>query len=286
MKTRKNLMPIMLYPLSALIAFFCLAIILALTACGGGGGSNASSTASGPVTPASTPAATPPASSPSVTPPSPPKRLVVMLRGDSTNYGSTPGVNNGNVPNQTPANPASLMQADVNLLFGSGVVTIVDRAEPGSTLADDLNGTGPYTDGPLASELAHTTVNVVLTNAELNDATYGVPLGTYVAELDQWVATVRSAGAVPVLMEPNPTCLGTPGKALRALDEPYVQAMHAVGAHLVVTVLTDYDAFLELTPAWQGYLQADCEHPTNAGYEFKEGRYMTALYPVLKALLS
>ena len=45
-------------------------------------------------------------------------------------YGSHPGVDNGSVPAQTPNNPAALMQTDFDILFGPGVVTVIDRAEP------------------------------------------------------------------------------------------------------------------------------------------------------------
>jgi lysophospholipase L1-like esterase len=275
-----------------------LAVAAALTACGGGGGSGpAATTAPTPAAPApgtATPPATPvaPASPPSAPPASGAHPLVVMLRGDSTMYGSHPGDTCQGAPNQTCANPAALMQTDVDLLFGAGKVLVVNRAEPGSTLEDDLNGTGSYTDGPLAHELANPLnglrADVVITNAELNDASYGVAPATYQADLETWAAVVRAAGAVPYYEEPNPTFLaGYPPYApsgARELDLYYLAAEAAAARVSDVVVLPVYAAFLS-APSWQGLLQADGEHPTDTGYELKEALVMKSLYPLLEQLL-
>lgn len=217
-------------------------------------------------------------------PGSPKTHVTVMIRGDSTNYGSHPGVNCGAVPGQTCANPAALMQTDFDILFGQGVVTVIDRAEPGSTLADDLNGNLPYGElGPLASELSKQYADIVITNSEINDYTHSTPQ-QYQANLTQWVDTVRAAGMLPIVQEPNPVCLTLPSGTSARDDSQYLDAMHAVSMLDNVTVLPTYNSYLEQTN-WTATLQGDCVHPMDSGYEFKEGQYMSNLYPIVRALL-
>ncbi|MFM0155704.1 SGNH/GDSL hydrolase family protein [Paraburkholderia sediminicola] len=249
----------------------------ALTACGGGGSGDSGAEQSA-ATPASAPVATPTKRTTALP-------LIVLLRGDSTNYGSHPGENTGSVPNQTPNNPAALMQTDFDILFGPGVVKVVNAAEPGSTIEDDLYGTGPYTAGPLQAVLPGTGASVVVTNAELNDASYGVDPSLYQTYLETWVRTVQTAGMVPVIEEPNPTCIAPIGSnGARTIDAAYIDVQHTVSLQFNTTVLPVYNAFVAQSN-WQSLLQADCEHPTDAGYEFKEGQYMTNLYPIVKAML-
>lgn len=261
------------------------AMLSACAGCGGGGGGGPSDSTPSGTAPASPPVASAP---PAAAPPALKKTFVVMIRGDSTNYGSHPGDTCDGAPNQTCDNPAALMQTDFDILFGKGVVQVVNRAEPGSTLEDDLNGTGPYTAGTLASELSTSNADIVLTNAELNDATYATPIGQYQANLEQWVAIVRAAGKTPVIEEPNPTCMTGYGSiganGARTTDQPYIDAQHAASLAVNVTVLPVTDAFLAQT-GWQALLQADCEHPADTGYEFKEGQYMKNLYPIVAAML-
>lgn len=217
-------------------------------------------------------------------PGSPKTHVTVMIRGDSTNYGSHPGVNCGAVPGQTCANPAALMQTDFDILFGQGVVTVIDRAEPGSTLADDLNGNLPYGElGPLASELSKQYADIVITNSEINDYTHSTPQ-QYQANLTQWVDTVRAAGMLPIVQEPNPVCLTLPSGTSARDDSQYLDSMHTVSLLDNVTVLPVYNPYLA-QPGWMTTLQADCVHPQDSGYEFKEGRYMANLAPIIKAML-
>ena len=90
-------------------------------------------------------------------------------------YGTHPGQMNGSVPDQTPNNPAVLLQADFDAVL-PGRVTVINRAEPGSWLQEDLGGTGPYTAGTLAAELkANPDVAIVITNSEINDYTFSNP---------------------------------------------------------------------------------------------------------------
>lgn len=252
-----------------------LFVSVALAACGGGGGSSPTTAT------ATTLYTTPWGTFPNYT------HLTVCLYGDSTNYGSHPGVNNGNVPNQTPNNPAALMQTDFNIVFGPGVVTVIDRAEPGSTLADNLNGTGPYTEGGLAQELASnaSACNIVLTNSEINDANT-FTTDQYQTNLVQWVATVRQAGMLPVVQEPNPICLTLPtGTVVRPIDASFVDVQHSVSLSQNVTVLPVYNAYFNQTTPWVTTLQPDCVHPEDDGYEFKEGQYAVNLMPIAQVLL-
>lgn len=274
-----------------------------LSACGGGGGGGDNSQSASSSAQQSSGSAKQPAGSDTTTcknvidsngntfcvpinlPSAPKTHITVMIRGDSTNYGSHPGMNCGSVPAQTCANPTALMQADFDILFGPGVVTVVDRAEPGSTLADDLNGNMPYGElGPLARELSQQYADIVITNSEINDYTHATPQ-QYQANLTQWVDTVRAAGMLPIVEESNPVCLTRPSGTVARDDSQYLDAMHSVSLLDNVTVLPVYSSYLAQTN-WPTTLQADCVHPQDSGYEFKEGQYMRNLYPIVKTLLA
>lgn len=228
--------------------------------------------------------------------------VTIMLRGDSTMYGSHPGEYNGNVPDQTPANPAALMQADFDALL-PGLVTVIDRAEPGSYLTNDIDGTGPYTSGTLAQELAaHPSVNIVITNSEIVDYTLSTP-AQYGKNLATWISTVRAAGMTPWIEEPNPVCAvwsynaprsasdflaclnSAPGAPPQQRDDTAFLSIERSTVHETnAATIPLYDAFLA-QPNWMGLLQSDRMHPADAGYRFKEAQTFKALEPAVKALL-
>lgn len=262
---------------------------MALAACGGGGGSGDSGAPkpSAPVAASAPSSASGAIASRYTTANGHALPLVIMLRGDSTQYGSHPGESCDGVPNQTCANPSALMQTDMDILFGAGTVHVINRAEPGSTIEDDLYGTGPYTSGPLASELAANKADIVITNAELNDATYKSDPTTYGTFLSTWIRTVRSYGKTAIVEEPNPTCIGPVGSnGARAIDSPYLDQIHEVGTQLNVAVLQTYDSFLQQANWQNNLLQADCEHPADAGYEYKEGQFAKNIAPIVSAMLA
>jgi hypothetical protein len=212
-----------------------------------------------------------------------------MLRGDSTMYGSHPGEYNGNVPDQTPTNPAALMQADFDALF-PGRVTVINRAEPGSWLSNDINGTGPYTAGTLAQELAaNPSVDIVVTNSEVVDRTFG-SASDYRNNLATWIATVRAAHMIPWIEEPNPVCrtwLLKPWWNAPPLrdDREFLSIQRSVVHAQNVASIPLYDAFLA-QPDWTLLLQIDCTHPADAGYRFKEARAFKYLEPLVAQMLA
>lgn len=218
------------------------------------------------------------------TPAPPLHHVTIMLRGDSTMYGSHPGQKNGTVPDQTPNNPAALLQADFDAML-PGLVTIVNRAEPGSWLGEDLNGTGPYTAGTLAQELAaNKTVNIVITNSEINDYTFSNP-ADYGKNLKTWIATVRAAGMTPWIEEPNPTC----GVVACARPVPrdvaaFLLPMRSIARASGVPLIPMFEPFLA-QPNWTQLLQPDGVHPTDEGYEVKETQAFASLLPAVRAML-
>lgn len=256
-----------------------------LSACGGGGGGGGGGGNGGS---GGTAAAPSPAQTPTPTPVSTPTKkgvfpILVMVRGDSTNYGSFPGKTCNGAPNQTCANPPALMQTDFDIEFGPGVVKVINRAEPGSDLSNDLNGTYPYTMAPLASELATSDSDIVITNSEINDQDRFTP-EAYKGNLTQWVKTVQQSGKIAILEEPNPTC-GVGVKDAFADPGVYVQRMRDVGVEQGVTVLPLYNNFV-VQPNWTALLQGDCVHPLDSGYEYKEGQYMKTLMPIITKMVA
>lgn len=213
-----------------------LAIAISLAACSGGGSSDSIiSSASA----ASAPAAA--------------KGIVVTsitFEGDSTAFGiGAPG---------NLSEPAALQQISQIPVINAGV--------SGSTTAENLNGTAPFT-STLAQRLATDPSQIVIMNYAINDS-HTVDLNTYDKNLFDWVATVRAAGKIPVFAEPNPSSL--PG--YDTVLPPYVAAMDAVAQQLQVPIVKQYNAFLAI-PGWQSLL-ADGLHPNEFGYSVKA--YATA----------
>lgn len=232
--------------------------ILSCSGCGGGGGSST------PAVQAATQAS--------------PKHIVILMRGDSTNFGFNPQ-DYPVVPNQTPNNPTVLMQRDMDATFGAGRVIVVNGARSGTTLSNDISGLGDWPSLP--TMLAQYKPDIVLTNSELNDRnTLGD--GQYKSDLIQWIQIVQAAGARPVLQEPNPVCPTLmPGRN----DSAFVQDMNDVAAQMNVTILPNYTTWFPQPVWWAAYLQNDCIHPTDAGYASKEAQYFKNLAPIVTAML-
>ncbi|WGS43715.1 SGNH/GDSL hydrolase family protein [Burkholderia sp. JSH-S8] len=256
------------------------ALVFSLCACGGGGDNAPSS----PTTSGSVPA---PASAAK-----PKTHIVIYAGGDSTNSGENPDSSTRQTAPSTGhpvigraiRSPAQLLQADFDKTLGAGVVTVIDGSIPGSTLAADLQGTAPVPT-PLATRLAQlpTPADIVITNSQINDQyLLRETPDQYRSWLQQWAQTVKAAGAVPVLEEPNPIC--RPEFDIPITDE-FVATMRAFAATQGLTVLPTYDAF-KLYPAWNlKLISSDCVHPDDAGYAFKESNYFPSLLPVAKEIL-
>jgi hypothetical protein len=245
---------------NGLIAAVLGSFIVSFGGCGGGGSGSGSS----PVTSAAAQPA--------------PKHLTILMRGDSTNFGFDPQ-DYPVVPNQTPNNPTVLMQRDMDAAFGAGRVTVIDAARSGTTLLDDINGSGDWPS--LATVLTQYKPDIVLTNSELNDRNTFTD-AAYKANMINWIQLVQASGARPILQEPNPTC---PDILVPRNDQAFVEDMNAVGLQMSVTVLPNWSTWFSTPTWWVPYLQRDCIHPTDAGYASKEAQYFKNLAPVVASLL-
>lgn len=259
-----------------------MALVCALSACGGGGSSPATSQPT--VAAAKT-------------------HLTIYLDGDSTLWGvdvddtdneqQAPGVGNGVVGRANPS-PAQLLQADLDKQFGAGVVTVVDGSIPGGTFEHSLQGLLPDV-SPLETRLASLSpkADIVLTNSEINDQyVLGENVPTYATWVNQWISTVKSAGAVPVYAEPNPICeagmnLADPQTGTDALVATADQAFTAAGGTVLPNLAAweNYTAPPNAQPWNVAFMSSDCVHPNEAGYQFKEANYFLALILVIQKLL-
>ncbi len=179
------------------------------------------------------------------------------------------------------------MQTDFDAALGAGVVTVIDGATPGATFQADLQATGVVAQSISARLGSLTTpADLVLSNFEINDQyVLAESPQTYASWEQQWVQTVKAAGATPVLQEPNPIC--EPGFNIPVTDE-FVAQTRQLASTQGITLLPTYDAF-KLYPLWNlttGLMSSDCVHPNETGYAFKEAHYFPVLLPVVRKLLA
>ena len=235
--------------------FIGAAAVLALVAaCGGGGEPSPAVTASR----ASALAA-------------PPPQLAVTIdaEGDSTMFGLET-VDGRFVQAASP--PPVLVQARLRALFGTGV-SVNGYGSPGASLRVELRGTDNYAT-PLRDRLALSRARIVIENFGINDA--WLPAEEYRSNLREFVDTVRAAGKLPVLEEPNPVCAGH-----ESLDQ-LVGILNEVAREKAVPLVKQYDAIRAL-PDWQAMLP-DCVHPDDALYAFKAAREAAALAEVIRTM--
>jgi lysophospholipase L1-like esterase len=233
--------------MKGIAAAFAGLFVMACSGCGGGGGG-----------------------SPAVvqTAQAAPKVIAIDFEGDSTYYGTQ--VING-VTSRTANNPPALVQS----MFGSGVA-VTNSAAGGATIDMALNGVAPRYATTLATRLQTLKPKVVPFNFAINDSLHEAE-ADYLSGLATWIATVRAAGAVPVLEEPNPVC----NNIAPNLDQ-YVNDLRQVAAQQGVTLIAQYD-YIKSLPNWQAML-TDCVHPTDALYQIKAQREYAVLAPIVKAM--
>ncbi|MBW9102963.1 SGNH/GDSL hydrolase family protein [Paraburkholderia phenoliruptrix] len=224
--------------------------VIACTGCGGGG-------SDGP---------TPAAQVKKVAP------VAIDMEGDSLIWGYT-GMNNG-VPVQSTNSPPKVVQTILQEKFGPTVTTL-NNAVNGTTVANSLYGQG-YP-APFPNRVGSIPAQIILSDYATNDSVQ-LSLADYTAALIQWVQNVKSAGKLPVLEEPNPSCA-----AKHASLGQYRDAMVSVAHQQGVPLITQYDYILSL-PDWQSMLQPDCTHPTDALYLIKAKREAEQLAPIVQSL--
>lgn len=200
--------------------------------------------------------------------------ITIYIEGDSTMFGSHPG----DPGNWTVYNPPALLQAAYTRNVTLFAVTVENHAEPGSDSFDSLDGTDYY-NGPFSKRMAESTAQIVITNDALNNPGRGrASLDQYRSNLNEWITIARQYGKIPILEEPNPW-LCMPDDTLLT----YVQVQRDVAVKQGVLLIKQYDAILEAFPDLQSALQ-DCEHPSDALYDFKANREFQQLQPLINQL--
>ncbi|MDR5765052.1 SGNH/GDSL hydrolase family protein [Caballeronia sp. LZ028] len=233
-------------------------LVMACTACGGGGGSGVADSTK---TPAQTN-----------------KSVLIYAEGDSTMVGYI--VPTGPIPPNTPSRtkyiPTDVMQTQLQAAFGPSV-SVENHAVGGTTVGSSLNGTGRYP-APLATRLATSNAQIVLANFGINDQLL-TTADQYKQDWQKWIDTVKSFGKIPVMVERNPICAkGAPDPG------PFIQAERDVAKANGVALIAQYDAILAM-PGWQQML-GDCLHPTDALYQIISQKDADAMKPLVKTLMN
>lgn len=251
-------------------AFAVSALLMALSACGGGGS----------VEPAQSSAAIKPTQ-----PQKTQKTVLIEEYGDSTTYG-TQTINGvmRYTDNSEPVDLQSMLQEQ----FGSRV-TVVKHAIGGTEAAQLAQGLGGY--GNTFKEfMSVSKADIVTINYALNDSFYnakpadGVPdtdAVQYMGIIAQMVRDARAAGKQVVLYEPNPTIWQpAPGNIYG-----YVACLREVAAELNVPIVSKFD-YIQSLPAWRSLLSEDGVHPTDEGYRIIAQQEAPVVGAVVASLLN
>lgn len=275
--------------IKAILAAIVLAILVA--GCGGGGG--------GAPTTAAVPAAAIAPQTPASTPVAQKISLPIKLawRGDSINWGHSLDSLCATGQRCSPT-PAQLEQNHLNTQFGAGVTLVVDQSAPGSTIKQDLTGTGyfaanEYGNGqPLATVLATTDqgYSLVINDSEINDQLVeGDTPDEFQTDVQNYITTVQAAGMVPIFVEPTavaPTAINSPGENGTWIDATaYVTAEHAAAAMYGTAVAPMYSAWINYLDWNVVLLGADGVHPTSLGYTFRETQLASTIDAAVQKLL-
>jgi len=188
----------------------------------------------------------------------PAKPVRIQLFGDSTQWGY-----DGKTDQAVAEPPVAVLQAAMDARFGRGAVLVTERAVPGTTSAQLLNGT----DGRNRPWPREVDADIDVVNHALNDSNEHVPLATYERQL---------AALHPTVFEtPNAITIGWPAP-------PYVAAMRKVAAAQHAPI-ADVDAWMRAQPNWRSLLSDDGLHPTQEGYR---QIVLKVLMPTLEPLVA
>jgi len=188
----------------------------------------------------------------------PAKPVRIQLFGDSTQWGY-----DGKTEQPVAQPPVAVLQSAMDARFGRGAVLVTERAVPGTTSAQLLNGT----DGRNRPWPREVDADIVVVNHALNDSHEHVPLATYERQI---------AALHPTVFEtPNAITIDWPAP-------PYVAAIRQVASAQHAPV-ADVDAWMRAQPNWRSLLSDDGLHPTQEGYR---QIVLKVLMPTLEPLVA
>lgn len=245
------------------IKTLCIAGMLAIvvSACGGGGGGSPS--------PAPQAAAQPVI-----------KPVQALWAGDSTSVGYEM-INGAYVKTGVVQQD---LQTALQAQAGSTVTVSVDGI-PNSTLEEFLAGTFGF--GQSYSQILSTTPgNLVIENFGLNE-TVESP-AQFEQSLIQFVTSTEQAGKVPILEEPNPSCIaGTPDQELvygnGLTMGAYAAVVDQVAQTYDLAVVRQYQ-LIKAMPNFCALMSDGIAHPGDALYAMKAKNQAAVLLPIIQAL--
>ena len=140
----------------------------------------------------------------------PAKPVRIQLFGDSTQWGY-----DGKTEQPVAQPPVAVLQSAMDARFGRGAVLVTERAVPGTTSAQLLNGT----DGRNRPWPREVDADIVVVNHALNDSHEHVPLATYERQI---------AALHPTVFEtPNAITIDWPAPPYVAAIRQVASAQHA-----------------------------------------------------------
>ncbi|HET8730463.1 MAG TPA: SGNH/GDSL hydrolase family protein [Moraxellaceae bacterium] len=173
----------------------------------------------------------------------------VLAFGDSTMYG-------------TKTNTTQAQRMTEDLRADGRQIVVEDAAVPGTQLHEMLAGRDGRNQ-PLAQNLkAHPGTRYVLENFGINEAGHLTSVEVYRASLVEFVATVRAAGMVPVIITPNPIFVPD-NEAMMSLFAQLVPVAREVAAAEGAALIDVNKEFAGVTAADL----ADYVHPSAALYD-------------------
>ncbi len=190
------------------------------------------------------------------------------------------------------ANPSDpqLLQADLQAALGNGFqIVATNNGVSGATLCMRMNGTGLYTT-KLADDLKADGAQIVLENFGMNDANPAVSGSETPTEFQQcleaFVDTVRAAGKIPVIEEPNPVSSVVTAAWLQSFNNTqlpnYIAVIDSVTQEKGVALVQQF-AYIQSLPNWES-LSSDGVHPSQALYAIKAQREADIIAPIIKGL--
>ncbi|MCA8264786.1 SGNH/GDSL hydrolase family protein [Burkholderia vietnamiensis] len=249
--------------LAALVAG--MALVCALSACGGGGDGGTAPTVAKQPTPAPT------------------KTVLIEEYGDSTTHGLQ--IFNG-VASVTPNSEPAVLQQLLQQQFGAAV-TVSNEGVDGAEAAQLLNGTDKK-HAPWDQQMAASKADIVTLNFMRNDSFYnsvpqaGLPQESpeeYGRILTQLVQVARAHGKQVVLYEPNPVAFPEGNVAMLAYLD---QLKKVVVAQQVPVVFNwEYSQGLADYPS----LLSDGVHPVDALYRYNAEWAAQVVAPMVQSLL-